>query len=248
MVAKDKALPGRAATMPVSPLHFVLKTPMREPFPPGTKKIILANGCFWGSEKGMWRLPPAGGIVSTAVGYAAGYTPNPTYDEVCSGRTGHTEAVQVVYDPSKISLVDILRWFWQSHDPTQLNRRARARAPRRPRAERSAAQAGASARPLTHPPPSVAPSLSSIVLFYVLRIKNQQAGQRRRHAVPQRRLLLRRGAEGAGRGLKGGLRGRDGRQGLRADRHPNRFGGRLWARALLLRRGLPPAGDPRAKP
>jgi len=122
MVAREKALPGRAAPMPVAQQHYVLRTPMREPFPPGTKKIILANGCFWGSEKGMWRLPPPGGIVSTAVGYAAGYTPNPTYEEVCSGQTGHTEAVQVVYDPAKISLVDILRWFWQSHDPTQLNR------------------------------------------------------------------------------------------------------------------------------
>jgi peptide-methionine (S)-S-oxide reductase len=122
MVSRDKALAGRATKMPVDATHYVLKTPMQEPFPPGTKKIILANGCFWGSEKGMWRLPPAGGIVSTAVGYAAGYTPNPTYEEVCSGGTGHTEAVQVVYDPSKISLVDILRWFWQSHDPTQVNR------------------------------------------------------------------------------------------------------------------------------
>eukprot|EP00966_Prymnesium_polylepis_P167464 3871514-Prymnesium_polylepis.1 len=77
----------------------------------------LANGCFWGSEKGFWRLP-GGGIYSTAVGYCAGFTPNPTYEEVCSGQTGHTEAVQVVYDPAKISLADILRWFWQSHDPT----------------------------------------------------------------------------------------------------------------------------------
>merc|ERR1712048_103122 len=83
----------------------------------GFKVMVFANGCFWGSEKGVWRLP-GGGIYSTAVGYAGGFTPNPTYEEACSERTGHTEAVQVVYDPSKISLVDILRWFWESHDPT----------------------------------------------------------------------------------------------------------------------------------
>ena len=77
---------------------------------------VFANGCFWGSEKGIWRLP-GDGIYSTAVGYAAGFTPNPTYEECCSGRSGHTEAVQVVYDPRKISFVDILRWFWESHDP-----------------------------------------------------------------------------------------------------------------------------------
>eukprot|EP00304_Pavlova_gyrans_P007521 CAMPEP_0206041426 /NCGR_PEP_ID=MMETSP1466-20131121/5959_1 /ASSEMBLY_ACC=CAM_ASM_001126 /TAXON_ID=44452 /ORGANISM="Pavlova gyrans, Strain CCMP608" /LENGTH=258 /DNA_ID=CAMNT_0053416123 /DNA_START=82 /DNA_END=858 /DNA_ORIENTATION=+ len=121
MVPREQALPGRATKMPLSKTHYVLKTPMEGPWPPGAEKIVLANGCFWGSEKGIWRLP-GDGIISTAVGYAAGYTSNPTYDEVCSGRTGHTEAVQVVYDPSKISVVDILRWFWQAHDPTQVNR------------------------------------------------------------------------------------------------------------------------------
>lgn len=203
MVAKDKALPGRAATMPVSPLHFVLKTPMREPFPPGTKKIILANGCFWGSEKGMWRLPPAGGMVSTAVGYSAGYTPNPTYDEVCSGRTGHTEAVQVVYDPSKISLVDILRWFWQSHDPTQLNRRARAlRRSRAGCAGRELRRSSRRMRASAHKPSALCGSFPLLNCFYFMCCGlKPQAGQRRWHAVPQRRLLLRRGAEGAGRGL-----------------------------------------------
>jgi len=104
--------------MMVSPKHFVLGNPMRGPWPDGYKVAVFANGCFWGSEKGIWRLP-GGGIYSTAVGYAAGYTPNPTYEEVCSGMTGHTEGVQVVYDPSKISFVDILRWFWEAHDPTQ---------------------------------------------------------------------------------------------------------------------------------
>jgi len=121
MVPKDKALPGRSSPMKVAAKHYVLGTSMQGPWPPGAEVIVLASGCFWGSEKGIWRLP-GGGIISTAVGYAAGFTPNPTYDEVCSGLTGHTEAVQVVYDPAKISVVDILRWHWQCHDPTQLNR------------------------------------------------------------------------------------------------------------------------------
>ena len=118
MITKDKALPGRETPLRVSPKHFVLGNPMQGPWPDGFKVCIFANGCFWGSEKGAWRLP-GNGIFTTAVGYAAGFTPNPTYEEVCSGRTGHTEAVQVVYDPSKISFVDIMRWFWESHDPTQ---------------------------------------------------------------------------------------------------------------------------------
>mmetsp|Transcript_13074 Transcript_13074/g.15780 ORF Transcript_13074/g.15780 Transcript_13074/m.15780 type:complete len:324 (+) Transcript_13074:80-1051(+) len=118
LVAKEDALPGRDRKMAVSPKHYVLGTPMEGPWPENMEVIIIANGCFWGSEKGMWRLP-GGGIHSTAVGYAAGYSPNPTYEEACSGRTGHTEAVQVVYDPSKIALADILRWFWEAHDPTQ---------------------------------------------------------------------------------------------------------------------------------
>ena len=118
MVSKDKALPGRAAPMKIAPKHFVLGTPMQGPWPEGHKVMIFANGCFWGSEKGAWRLP-GGGIYTTAVGYAAGFTPNPTYEEACSGRSGHTEAVQAVFDPAKISFVDILRWFWESHDPTQ---------------------------------------------------------------------------------------------------------------------------------
>ena len=118
MVSKDKALPGRAVPMKIAPKHFVLGNPMQGPWPEGHKVMIFANGCFWGSEKGAWRLP-GGGIYTTAVGYAAGFTPNPTYEEACSGRSGHTEAVQAVFDPAKISFVDILRWFWESHDPTQ---------------------------------------------------------------------------------------------------------------------------------
>merc|ERR1719453_761887 len=118
MVTPDQALPGRKEEMPVSDRHYVLGTPMEGPWPEGHKVCVFANGCFWGSEKGIWRLPGEG-IISTAVGYAAGFTPNPTYEEACSGRTGPTEACQVVYDPAKISLVDVLRWFWESHDPTQ---------------------------------------------------------------------------------------------------------------------------------
>merc|ERR1712050_102662 len=115
-VPKDKALAGREKAMDISDRHYVLKTPMRGPWPEGFQVCVFANGCFWGSEKGIWRLP-GGGIHTTAVGYAAGYTPNPTYEEACSGRTGHTEAVQAVFDPSKISYVDILRWFWEARDP-----------------------------------------------------------------------------------------------------------------------------------
>lgn len=118
MVTKAQALPGRAARMLVPATHYVLKgNKMEAPFPAGLKTMVVANGCFWGSEKGIWRLP-GGGIYSTAVGYAAGFTPNPSYEEACSGMTGHTEAVQVVYDPAKISFVDIIRWFWEAHDPT----------------------------------------------------------------------------------------------------------------------------------
>lgn len=116
LVSKEEAMPGRAEPLAVPARHHVLGTPLQGPWPREYQVLIVANGCFWGSEKGMWRLP---GIHSTAVGYAGGYTPNPTYEEVCSGRTGHTEAVQVVFDPSRIGLVDILTWFWQAHDPTQ---------------------------------------------------------------------------------------------------------------------------------
>lgn len=118
MVKPREALPGRKKRMVVAKKHFVLGSNLEGPWPLKTKVIIVATGCFWGTEKGIWRLP-GGGIHSTAAGYAAGYTPNPNYEEVCSGRTGATEAVQVVYYPEKISLVDILRWFWESHNPTQ---------------------------------------------------------------------------------------------------------------------------------
>lgn len=118
MIEASQALKGRQHPMKLSSKHFVFSSPMEGPWPSNMKVVVFANGCFWGSEKGIWRLP-GGGIHSTSVGYAAGFTPNPTYEEVCSGFTGATEAVQVVYDPQKISLVDILRWFWEAHDPTQ---------------------------------------------------------------------------------------------------------------------------------
>lgn len=116
MITADEALPGRADEMPVPPAHFVNGAPLRAPWPEGTRTAVFALGCFWGAERAFWRLD---GVVSTAVGYTGGFTPNPSYQEVCSGRTGHTEAVLVAYDPSLISYDDLLRTFWESHDPTQ---------------------------------------------------------------------------------------------------------------------------------
>jgi peptide-methionine (S)-S-oxide reductase len=102
--------------MPVGNRHAVLGTPLRPPFPDGTQQIVVGLGCFWGAERVFWQAP---GVYTTAVGYAGGYTPNPTYEEVCSGSTGHTEAVLVVFEPAKISFDEILRLFWENHDPTQ---------------------------------------------------------------------------------------------------------------------------------
>jgi len=116
MVTPEAAAPGRPTPMPVPNPHFVLKRPLQGPYPPGLQRAVFGTGCFWGTEKGFWRMP---GVYSTAVGYCAGYTPNPTYEEVCSGQTGHNETVQVVYDPAAVSFADLLRQFWQSHDPTQ---------------------------------------------------------------------------------------------------------------------------------
>jgi peptide-methionine (S)-S-oxide reductase len=112
----DEALPGRADTMPVPERHTVLGTPLVPPFPDGYEQVVVALGCFWGAERVFWQLD---GVHTTAVGYVAGHTPNPTYEEVCSGLTGHTEAVLVVFDPSRIALEDVLRAFWEGHDPTQ---------------------------------------------------------------------------------------------------------------------------------
>jgi peptide-methionine (S)-S-oxide reductase len=116
MPAPDAALPGRSEPMPVPDRHVVLGTPLAGPVPSGAREALFGLGCFWGAEKGFWQLP---GIVSTAVGYAGGFTPNPTYAEVCTGRTGHAEVVRVVYDPAAISYEELLRHFWENHDPTQ---------------------------------------------------------------------------------------------------------------------------------
>jgi peptide-methionine (S)-S-oxide reductase len=110
------ALPGRTHAMQVSPEHAVLGTRIVPPFPEGTRLAMFAMGCFWGAEKKFWQLE---GVYSTAVGYAAGFTPNATYEEVCSGRTGHAEVVRVVFDPTKISYEKLLQTFWENHDPTQ---------------------------------------------------------------------------------------------------------------------------------
>jgi peptide-methionine (S)-S-oxide reductase len=112
----DQALPGRGTPLPVAERHTVLGTPLTGPWPAGSQVAVFAMGCFWGAERMFWRLP---GVLSTSVGYAGGITPNPTYEEVCSGRTGHTEVVQVVYDPKVASYQQLLKVFWENHDPTQ---------------------------------------------------------------------------------------------------------------------------------
>ena len=110
-----EALPGRSDRMPIPHAHFVNGAPLDGPFE-GMEQILVAMGCFWGAERKFWEAP---GVVSTAVGYVAGHTPNPTYQEVCTGRTGHTEAVRAIFDPSKTSYAEMLRIFWENHDPTQ---------------------------------------------------------------------------------------------------------------------------------
>ena len=110
------ALPGRQQKMPVPARHFVLGTPLEPPFPEGIEVAVFGMGCFWGVERKYWKLD---GVYTTSAGYAGGTTPNPTYEEVCSGLTGHTEVVMVAFDPSQISYADLLRVFWENHDPTQ---------------------------------------------------------------------------------------------------------------------------------
>ncbi|MEZ4299586.1 MAG: peptide-methionine (S)-S-oxide reductase MsrA [Polyangiaceae bacterium] len=112
----EEALPGRAEKMPVPAKHFVLGTPLEPPFPDGIELAMFGMGCFWGAEKKHWQTK---GVYSTAVGYAAGVTPNPTYHEVCTGQTGHNEVVLVAFDPKLVSYESILRVFWENHDPTQ---------------------------------------------------------------------------------------------------------------------------------
>ncbi|MGI8413536.1 MAG: peptide-methionine (S)-S-oxide reductase MsrA [Solirubrobacteraceae bacterium] len=116
VVEPSHALSGRDAQMPVAARHAVLGTPMVPPFPEGFQQVIIGMGCFWGAERIFWMAP---GVYTTAVGYAGGFTPNPTYQEVCGGRTGHTEAVLVVFDPAQTSYGEILRLFWEGHNPTQ---------------------------------------------------------------------------------------------------------------------------------
>ena len=116
MPSPEDALPGRAARMKVPSAHFVNGHPLEPPYPAGLKTAMFGLGCFWGAEKLFWNLP---GVYSTAVGYAGGVTLNPTYEEVCTGLTGHNEVVRVVYDPSQITYEDLLRAFWEAHDPTQ---------------------------------------------------------------------------------------------------------------------------------
>jgi peptide-methionine (S)-S-oxide reductase len=111
-----EALPGRAAPLPTAETHFVSGRALKGPYPEGLQQAMFGLGCFWGAERKFWQLP---GVWVTAVGYAGGLTPNPTYEETCSGRTGHNEVVLVVYDPAKVSYDDLLKTFWESHDPTQ---------------------------------------------------------------------------------------------------------------------------------
>ncbi|MBY0563053.1 MAG: peptide-methionine (S)-S-oxide reductase MsrA [Hyphomonadaceae bacterium] len=112
----DQALPGRAAAIPTAQLHFVSGNPLKPPFPAHLQEAVFGLGCFWGAERKFWQTP---GVWTTASGYAGGVTPNPTYEEVCSGRTGHTEVVRVIFDPAQVSYPQLLKVFFENHDPTQ---------------------------------------------------------------------------------------------------------------------------------
>ncbi|KXS39272.1 MAG: peptide-methionine (S)-S-oxide reductase [Halomonadaceae bacterium T82-2] len=116
MPTPDEALPGRDEPLSISGVHYVNGRSMLPPFPEGLEEIVLGLGCFWGAERLFWELP---GVYVTAAGYAGGYTPNPTYEETCTGRTGHAEVVRVVFDPTEIGLPELLQVFWEAHDPTQ---------------------------------------------------------------------------------------------------------------------------------
>ena len=116
IIPADQSLKGRETAIPTAETHYVFNRPLKEPVAPGHEVAIFAMGCFWGVERIFWEAP---GVVNTAVGYAGGTTPNPTYEEACSGKTGHTEAVRVVFDPARVSYQDLLKLFWEGHDPTQ---------------------------------------------------------------------------------------------------------------------------------
>ena len=119
MVAPEDALPGRSSPLPLTDRHAVLGTALRGPFADGLEVAEFGMGCFWGAERVFWKLP---GVHTTAVGYSGGYTPNPTYEETCTNKTGHAETVLVVFDPAKLTYDDLLRTFWEAHDPTQVMR------------------------------------------------------------------------------------------------------------------------------
>jgi peptide-methionine (S)-S-oxide reductase len=116
MPTADQAPPGRAQALPVPERHFVSRHPLQPPFPEGLQRAVFGLGCFWGAERCFWQ---AKGVYTTAAGYAGGFTPNPSYDEICSGRTGHAEVVLVVFDPTVVTYEELLRVFWEAHDPTQ---------------------------------------------------------------------------------------------------------------------------------
>ncbi len=124
MPTAETALPGRESPIPTAETHHVLATPLKGPYPDGSETIYFGMGCFWGAERKFWELgaKPGGGVFTTAVGYQGGFTPNATYEEICTGYTGHAETVMVVFEPAKIDIETLLKTFWESHDPTQGNR------------------------------------------------------------------------------------------------------------------------------
>ena len=217
-----RALPGRDREMPVPARHAVLGTPLKPPFPEGFEQAIVGMGCFWGAERVFWQAP---GVYTTAVGYAGGFTPNPTYEEVCSGRTGHTEVVLVVFDPAKTSYEEMLRLFWENHDPTQgmrqgndvgtqyrsaiywtdrgaargrrgVARRVRASACARPATARSRPRSPRPGRSTTPRTTTSSTSRRTRRLLRARRHRRQLPGRARRECRRPRRLAERRAGDG----------------------------------------------------